>query len=107
MELAAELLPLGRVVGIDLSGHPGVGTWATWEPALVRARQLGLKITLHCGEVHSPEETQAMMEFKPDRLGHMCCLSPDLEERLRVGGSQGRVLLGGSMTLRCPQEGGV
>lgn len=50
VKLAAELQAEG-VVGVDLSGNPTVGSWDSWEPALREARRLGLKLTIHAGEV--------------------------------------------------------
>ncbi|KAJ7530957.1 hypothetical protein O6H91_14G026400 [Diphasiastrum complanatum] len=82
VHLAWEMRDLG-VVGVDLSGNPCIGDWETFLPALKWARQHGLPITLHCGEVPNPREVEAMLAFQPERVGHACFLeSPDLSTLL-------------------------
>ncbi|KAK6932335.1 Adenosine deaminase domain [Dillenia turbinata] len=82
VQLALEMRNLG-VVGIDLSGNPVVGEWATFLPALKYAREHGLRLTLHCGEVPNHEEVQAMLDFCPERIGHACCFEEDSWRKLK------------------------
>lgn len=82
VKLALEMRHLG-VVGIDLSGNPVVGNWSTVLPALNFAREQGLFITLHCGEVPNREEINAMLDFLPQRVGHACWLVEDEWEKLK------------------------
>ncbi|CAN6458068.1 unnamed protein product [Victoria cruziana] len=76
VELALRMRNQG-IVGIDLSGNPITGDWLTFLPALSWAREQGLPITLHCGEVRNPKEIKAMLEFCPERVGHVCCLEDE------------------------------
>lgn len=76
VQLALDMRKQG-VVGIDLSGNPTVGEWLTFVPALKFAREQGLFITLHCGEVQNSKEIQAMLDFFPERIGHACCLKEE------------------------------
>ncbi|KAL1196383.1 N6-mAMP deaminase [Cardamine amara subsp. amara] len=71
VKLALDMKDVG-VVGIDLSGNPLVGEWNTFLPALQFAKDNDLYITLHCGEVPNPKEIEAMLDFKPHRVGHAC-----------------------------------
>eukprot|EP00850_Spirogloea_muscicola_P005382 SM000024S07844 [mRNA] locus=s24:792718:802523:- [translate_table: standard] len=73
VRLADEYRDRG-VAGVDLSGNPSVGNWGTFLPALLWAREHWLPVTLHCGEVPNAEEVRAMLAFKPERVGHVCCL---------------------------------
>ncbi|XP_006658069.1 N6-mAMP deaminase [Oryza brachyantha] len=82
VNLAMEMKDQG-VIGIDLSGNPVVGEWETYLPALERAKQLGIPITVHCGEVANRKEIQAVLDFCPQRLGHVCCLNDDEWKKLK------------------------
>ncbi|KAL4628426.1 hypothetical protein ACB092_05G237900 [Castanea dentata] len=82
VKLALEMRDLG-VIGIDLSGNPVVGEWMTYLPALEFAREHGLYVTLHCGEVPNPKEIQAMLDFIPQRVGHACYFEEDDWKKLK------------------------
>ncbi|CAG9133959.1 unnamed protein product [Plutella xylostella] len=66
------------VVGIEISGDPSVGKFQTFVPLLENAKNAGLKVTLHCGEVCNPDEVQEMLDFNPNRIGHGTCILPRL-----------------------------
>ncbi|KAL4585455.1 hypothetical protein LXL04_010076 [Taraxacum kok-saghyz] len=82
VKLAMEMRDAG-VVGIDLSGNPTVGEWATFFPALKSAREHGLSVTLHCGEVPNSVEIQEMLDFLPGRIGHACCFQDQEWRKLK------------------------
>ncbi|RYR76210.1 hypothetical protein Ahy_A01g000818 [Arachis hypogaea] len=82
VKLALEMGHLG-VVGIDLSGNPKVGEWKTYLPALKFAREQGLSVTLHCGEVPNSKEIQDMLDFLPQRIGHACFFEEEHWRKLK------------------------
>lgn len=59
------------ICGVDLSGDPMSKQFADFEPYLTKARNSGLKLALHCGEVEGrDEEIRTMLQFGMNRLGH-------------------------------------
>lgn len=81
VRLACRLKAEG-VVGIDLSGDPALGRFGEWMEALKVARAEGLKCTFHAGEVVDDAETQRLLDFEPERLGHMCFVNTDIKQQL-------------------------
>uniref|UniRef100_A0ACD5YCK5 Uncharacterized protein n=1 Tax=Avena sativa TaxID=4498 RepID=A0ACD5YCK5_AVESA len=99
VNLAIEMKDQG-VVGIDLSGNPVVGEWETYLPALKHAKELGIPITVHCGEVPNKKEIRAVLDFCPQRLGHVCCLDDEEWKKLKSSTIPVTVLfLGSSLSL--------
>ncbi|KAK2842441.1 hypothetical protein Q5P01_012641 [Channa striata] len=88
VKLAEEFLVSsdGLVLGLDMSGDPKVGHAKDLLPALQRAKNSGLKLSLHLSEVPEQlEESGILLNLPPDRIGHGTFLHPE------VGGSQSLV----------------
>ncbi|KAK1281435.1 hypothetical protein QJS04_geneDACA018192 [Acorus gramineus] len=100
VELASEMKDSG-VIGIDLSGNPRIGDWFTVLPALKRAKELELPITLHCGEVPNKKEIQAMLEFCPQRIGHAVFLEDDEWKTLKSSYIPVEICLSSNVKTRC------
>ncbi|RNF10914.1 adenosine deaminase [Trypanosoma conorhini] len=77
------------VTGVDFSGYCGKNHFADFVPALAEARRGGaaaasssspsygsLGITLHAGEKDDAEELTAMVQFAPERWGHLVYTDP-------------------------------
>ena len=97
INLAIELfqkqqeLPPGQskyIVGVELGGNPTRNDFTIFEPSFERARRAGLYVAIHIGEVPMKSqdakynEALAVINFRPDRLGHALTLSTSLIELL-------------------------
>eukprot|EP00924_Labyrinthula_sp_SR-Ha-C_P011034 maker-scaffold_33-snap-gene-3.72-mRNA-1 protein AED:0.26 eAED:0.26 QI:179/1/1/1/1/1/2/711/351 len=71
------------VVGIDFSGNPNEGNFSDFLPILKHARNLGFKITVHCGEVLNEKEVDNILNFSPERLGHCLFVSSEQMKKIR------------------------
>ena len=93
MEQAVENIELAKqflgnyVVGVEFSGNPEVNSFQDFLPAFEKARELGLKISIHTAEIDdSKKETDAILDFKPDRIGHGCFMrTPQIERAVELG----------------------
>ena len=63
VELAKKFLG-NYVVGVELSGNPEDMTFKDYIPVLEKARELGIKISVHTAELdESRDETDEIIEF--------------------------------------------
>lgn len=92
LEIAEETVKLALewkqkspyIVGIDLSGHserPN-SEFHLFEHLLDDARMGGLKLALHFAEHFDDDESDRILNFRPDRLGHACCLPENLYQKM-------------------------
>jgi adenosine deaminase len=73
----------GIVVGIDFAGNPTQGSFSDFIDVFSRARGHGLFTTVHTSEIRDVEqETDAILRFGPDRMGHF--LFPTEEQFLKA-----------------------
>jgi adenosine deaminase len=73
------------VVGVDLCGDPAKGPISIFAPVFRRAKDLGLKITLHFAEAKvsgSDEELRELLSWEPDRIGHVIHVNDDLKQEI-------------------------
>lgn len=84
VELAIKYAKLNPTIvcGIDLSGDPACKTFADFQSTLKKAKDAGLKLALHCGEIDNKEEIKTMLEFGMHRLGHGTFITGENEEIL-------------------------
>jgi adenosine deaminase len=80
------------IVGIDLGcSRPSAGctSFASLKPVLERARDSGLKVTLHCSEIFtygSSDEVSEMIDFGADRMANCFFVNSDFEEKIIKSG---------------------
>lgn len=65
------------IKGVDLSGNPNVGIFNS--ELFKKAKESGLSLSLHCGEVKNDKEVEEMLFLNPDRIGHATCIHPKYE----------------------------
>jgi len=83
------------VLGVDLSGNPLKRSFHDLEPIFSQLREAGLKTSIHCGELpcehkinekerekscvdFACKDTNAILSFRPDRLGHSLLLTESM-----------------------------
>jgi adenosine deaminase len=73
------------IVGFGMGGDERTGNMADFEPAFSLAREAGLALTVHAGEICGPQSVRdALDELRPDRIGHgvRTVEDPDLVRRI-------------------------
>lgn len=68
------------LIGIDFSGNPISGDFSQFHGPFELARKKKIKTTIHFAEMENEKDSLDILRFKPDRLGHACCMEPNVEE---------------------------
>lgn len=68
------------VIGIDFSGNPIGGSFSQFLGPFELARKKKIKTTIHFAEMEDEKDSLEILKFKPDRLGHACCMEPNVQE---------------------------
>lgn len=72
-EQTAPLLTRG-LVGADFAGNEAAFPPTAIKPAILRAQQLGVPLTLHAGECHEPQNIEQTLRLGIRRIGHATAL---------------------------------
>ena len=72
-EQTAPLLSHG-LVGGDFAGNEGAFPPVAIQPAIKRAQQLGVPLTLHAGECHEPANIEKALQLGIKRIGHVTAI---------------------------------
>lgn len=70
------------VVAVDLCGNPAKGDVSVFREAFRRAKEEGLKITLHFAEApqsSTDTELRTLLSYEPDRIGHVINVPDDIK----------------------------
>ncbi|KAL4895882.1 hypothetical protein BDV59DRAFT_173336 [Aspergillus ambiguus] len=73
------------VVAVDICGNPTKGDVSVFRPAFEKAKEHGLKITVHFAETPSSgghPELNTLLSFQPDRLGHVIHVPEDIKREI-------------------------
>lgn len=80
----SESVNVASVVGIDFCGDCYARTFQEFIPAIERAKQNELPVTIHMGEKQDDEEVSQMLAAGPARVGHCVFISERAAEILRI-----------------------
>ena len=95
LALAERYRPL--VVGLEFSGDPRGPPFSHFATVFHRARERGLKVSCHLGEVF-PNDDDCILEFLPDRVGHAIYLTAQQQKLLADNKIPVEICLSSNMT---------
>lgn len=71
------------VIGIDLSGDPNGEDFDFYSDIFSYCRDCNLYVTCHCAEIDRKKDTDSIIQYEPDRLGHCLLLNDEQFEQLK------------------------